>query len=147
MNWQYTIDKVPSLILYPAYYRADTVKFENDLSNSNDEIINEFKLLEFILLNSNNENTIKSFMMNNCVVKNTSLCNNNDFIKKFINRKLIYLNHHLTIVKDKKKHMNIEKTDNNIENKNITYFRDYLKLLDKKADEILYKINLYKNFI
>lgn len=59
LDWHLTSDTVPKLILFPAYDRQNSLVYNEKDSQV---FLNEENLLDFILTNSNNVNTIKNFI-------------------------------------------------------------------------------------
>ena len=57
--------------------------------------------MEFILINSNNENTIKDFLINNFLL-DSKLCSNKFNLNELINRKILRLKNSLVDIKTKK---------------------------------------------
>jgi hypothetical protein len=130
-------------MFHPAYQRTESILFDNNYNpaQTNTELIKQEDIIEFLLLNSNNENTILKFLLNNCIL-NSKLCFNKFNVNDMIEKKILRLNNNLSDIKIKKE--NLVYNHGKINNR--TYFNEYLNLLNGKYDEILNQINLFKNF-
>ena len=82
--------------------------------------------MEFILINSNNENTIKDFLINNFLL-DSKLCSNKLNLNELINRKILRLKNSLVDIKTKKD--NFILMENSMVN-NRSYYDEYLNLLN-----------------
>ena len=89
--------------------------------------------MEFILINSNNENTIKDFLINNCLL-DSKLCSNKFNLNELINRKILRLKNSLVDIKTKKD--NFILMENSMVN-NRSYYDEYLILLNREYIDTL----------
>jgi hypothetical protein len=146
LNWNNAVDKVPTLLLYPAYERSESILFEENFNPvyTNIELIKQEAVIEFILINSNNENTIKEFLINNCLL-DSKLCFNKLNINELVNKKILRLKNSLMEIKTKTDNFILNK--NSVMNNNRTYYDEYLNLLNRKYIDILNQINLFQNFM
>ncbi len=142
-KWHLSVNKVPYIVLYPSYYRSESVVYSN-----HDSVINVESLVKFILLNSYNLNTLKGFLHKNCIyssatnTKTTFDCCGNSF-KNILYEKFSHLNRELNHITEKVVH--IEQTILN--SINLTYFHEYSLVLEKKRKQISAQIDSVKIFL
>ena len=146
MYWNNAVNKVPTLLFYPAYKRSDSILFDdyyNPIDIGTTELITQESIIEFILFNTNNENTIKEFLLRNCFL-DSKLCLNKFNLNELIMKKILRLNNNLVDVKVKKENF-ILNDDSKISNR--SYYNEYINLLNGKYNEILQQIHLFQNFM
>lgn len=139
------MNKVPTLVFYPAHERSESIIFEDYFNPvyTNIQLIKQENVIEFILMNSNNETTIRSFLIKNCLSE-SKLCFDKMNINELISRKLLRLKSNLVDVKVKKD--NLISNENSMMN-NRSFYDEYLNVLNSKYIDILNQINLFQNFM